>query len=100
VDLANAEIAARLHLSPEYCEIISFLFVIEIVGQRGMSSVSPVSGAVPTRFELAENVSACQKVPDGKLFQFTKICRFPKLTIAFSGDKINVSFSMTVRQYP
>jgi hypothetical protein len=35
-----------------------------------------------------------------ELFQFTKICRCPKLTIAFSGATIYVSFCMTVRPYP
>jgi hypothetical protein len=35
-----------------------------------------------------------------KLFQFTKICNAPKLTVIFAAIKIDVSFSMPMPQYP
>jgi hypothetical protein len=35
-----------------------------------------------------------------KLFQFTKICKSPRLTVMFSGIKICVLSSMPIRPYP
>jgi hypothetical protein len=35
----------------------------------------------------------------GKLSQFTKICKSPRLTVMFSGIKIRVSSSMPIRPY-
>jgi hypothetical protein len=38
--------------------------------------------------------------PWSKLFQITKICKSPRLTVMFSGIKISVSSSMPIRPYP
>jgi hypothetical protein len=39
-------------------------------------------------------------LPATKLFQFTKICKSPRLTVMFSGIKIFVSSPMPIRAYP
>jgi hypothetical protein len=48
-----------------------------------------------------QNLSTVKIFPlVGKLFQFTKICKGPRLTLMFSGIKIYVSSLMPIRPYP
>jgi hypothetical protein len=43
---------------------------------------------------------AREKGPLDKLFQFTKMCNGPKLTVAFSGITVSVSFSVPIWPFP
>jgi hypothetical protein len=53
---------------------------------------SPPPSVLKARLENSEVLT--------KLFQFTKICRSPRLTVMFSGIKICVSSSIPIRQCP
>jgi hypothetical protein len=53
----------------------------------------------------ADSIAACGRGADfdvslTKPFQFTKICKSPRLTVIFSGIKICESSSMPIRPYP
>jgi hypothetical protein len=60
---------------------------------RGRTGFSPLVAVQNWDFLNRHN-------PPNALFQFTKICKSPRLTVMFSGIKICVSSSVPIRQYP
>jgi hypothetical protein len=68
------------------------------------TSIKAVFSLRKRNYELPDNASRRAGAPNqalpGKLAQFTKICKSPRLTVMFSGIIIYVSSSIPIRPYP